>query len=126
LRGVSEGAALEAEHLRLEGLLRDGRAVDSHEGAGGALTLPMDELGDEALARPSFSLDEDGGQPGASGLQLNQPGHLFQDDLHGRALAQGLATQIHGLSAPRWRSWRKLTGVRRPGARTAEGKVRSP
>src|SRR5215467_6871168 len=76
----------------------------------------MGELGDEALARPGLSLDEDGGQPGASGLQLNQPGHLFQDDLHGRALAQGLATQIHGLSAPRWRCWRKLTGVVSPQA----------
>src|SRR3989442_14467402 len=54
-----EGAALVAEELTLEELVRDGRAVDRHEGSA-ARGVVVDGLGDQLLARPGLALDEHG------------------------------------------------------------------
>src|SRR5947207_1147015 len=52
-----EGAALVAEELTLEELVRDGRAVERHEGSAARGVL-VDGLGDQLIARPGLALAE--------------------------------------------------------------------
>ena len=59
-RGAGEGAALVAEHLRLEQPLGDAGAVDRDEGSGGPRALLVDRLGDELFARAALATDQDG------------------------------------------------------------------
>jgi hypothetical protein len=59
LAPVGERAALEAEQLRLEQGLRDGRAVHLHEEAGASWARLVNGVRQEAFARSRLALDED-------------------------------------------------------------------
>ena len=60
LARIREGATLVAEQLGFEERLRDGGAVDVHEGAGRARPDTVDGPSDQPLAGPRLALDQDG------------------------------------------------------------------
>jgi hypothetical protein len=93
---VREGAPFEAEQLGLQQRLGDSRAVDVDEGAAGAGTLPVDEVGDQALAGSGLALDQDRRQPPADLLPHNQSTDGFTDRLYGCAVTQQLESALHG------------------------------
>ena len=59
--GIGEGPGLEAEQLRLQQRLGDGRAVDLEERPRGARAAVVDDAGDQPLAGAGFALEQDGG-----------------------------------------------------------------
>jgi hypothetical protein len=59
--GIAEGSGLKAEQFGLQQGLRNGRAIDLDEGATGARAPVMDDPRHQSLARPRFSLQQDGG-----------------------------------------------------------------
>src|SRR5262249_52889160 len=61
VHGAGERAAFVAEELALEQRVRKGRTIDGHEAAILTLSLVVDGACGELLARPRFTVDEDGG-----------------------------------------------------------------
>jgi hypothetical protein len=60
--GVGKGSSLEAEQLRLEERLGNGRAVDVDEGAGATGPGPVEETGHQPFARACLTEQEDRGE----------------------------------------------------------------
>ena len=60
LRGPRESAARVAEQLAFDEALRDGRAVDGHEGLVEPQAAAMQGLGERLLARAGRALQQDG------------------------------------------------------------------
>ena len=87
LSRVREGAALVAEHLRLEERVRDGGAVDVDEGAARAGAGAMEGLSDEALPRSRLALDENRGEPSNIGGARDEPRDPLPDRGDRRTLA---------------------------------------
>jgi hypothetical protein len=59
-RGTGESAALVAEHLRLQQLMRNRRAVDRHEGAPAPCRQVVDRPRDDLLAGAALARDQNG------------------------------------------------------------------
>ena len=81
LIGPRERALLVAEQLGLEQLLGQRRAVDGHEGLGGARAVGVDGARDQLLARPRLAEHQD------VGLGPRRLLHQLEDPGHGRAAA---------------------------------------
>ena len=86
MAGIGERALLEAEQLRLEQRLGNGRAVDRDEGAGRPRPPVMNRAREQALARPRLTQDQDGGQASRPGLAPEQLLDLSSDRHQPRAL----------------------------------------
>ena len=90
-----EGAFFVAEEFAFEQIFRDGGAVDFDEGAGGAVRVLMDGVGDEILADAAFAAEENGGIRGSDALDERENGlHFFaagDDIVVVIALAEGFA-----------------------------------
>src|SRR5438093_46824 len=93
--GVGEGAALEAEHLRLEQGFRNRRAVDVDEGTVGAGPGLVDHPGQEALPRPGLALDQYGRKPTQLALPLQEPHDPLPDRLDTRAVPDEVGQVFH-------------------------------
>ncbi|GBD29002.1 hypothetical protein HRbin32_00086 [bacterium HR32] len=78
---AGEGTLLVSEQLRLQERLRDGAAVDGHEGSVGPRALVVDGPGEDLLARARLPVDEDRGVRGRH--RRGHPQHLLH--LRGRA-----------------------------------------
>ena len=131
LARVGERPALEAEQLRLEQGLRDGRAVHLHEGAGPSWARLVNGARQEAFARSRLALDEDRREATTLRPMGEEPTHRLTDGQDAGALAQQLGQPGHGLfyagvAGPRsgWRSHRP-TSVRRARSqgRAARGRL---
>src|SRR6185369_170489 len=81
---TGERAALVAEELRLEQVLRDRRGVDRDERAARARAVLVQRVGDEFLAGPRLAGDEDGDDA------LAQAPDRTEDVLHRRRLPEDL------------------------------------
>ena len=81
---AGEGAALVAEELGLEQVLRDGRRVDRDERPRRARAVPMQRARDELLARARLAGDEH------RGVRLRQAADRAEHFLHRRRLAEHL------------------------------------
>jgi hypothetical protein len=97
LPGIRERPALEAEQLGLQQGLRDGGAVDVHEGAPRAWTRLVKDVGDQPLARAGRPLDQHRRDPPAALRPGEQPADLGPDGLDGRALPEHLLQRVHGV-----------------------------
>jgi uncharacterized protein YoaH (UPF0181 family) len=81
---AGEGAALVAEQLRLQQVLRDGRRVERHEGAAGARAVLVQRARHQLLAAAALAGDEH------RHVALRQAADGAEDVLHGRRLAEHL------------------------------------
>jgi len=97
LARVGERPALEAEQLRLEQGLRDGRAVHLHEGAGASWARLVNGARQEAFARSRLALDQDRRETTPLSPVGQKPTHRLTDGLDAGALAQQLGQPGHGL-----------------------------
>ncbi len=109
LAGVREGAALEAEKLRLDEGLGDGRAVDVDERAACPRPHPVQDAGDETLAAPRLAQEEHGRQAVPPGVASHHAPDTLPDGLDRGALTQearqfvGGAGPLHRATHPtRW------------------------
>src|SRR5581483_9911452 len=104
LARVGEGAPLEAEHLRLEQGLGDGRAVDVHERARRPGTDPVERAGDEPLAGAGLALEQDRRKTAhLRGAGEEAPDALPDRD-DARALPDQLGDETHPSAIVRWPS----------------------
>ena len=81
---AGEGAALVAEELAFEQVLRNGRRIDRDEGALGARTVAMQRARDELLAGARFPRDQH------RRMGMGEPPDRAEHFLHGGGLAQDL------------------------------------
>ncbi len=104
--GVGKGAALEAEHLRLEEGLGDRGAVDVHEGSVRARARPVEHPREEPLARAGLPLDQDRWEP-ADVLVGEQAADLVANRLDLGALTQQVGQNPHDRLdlTPYWSIW---------------------
>ena len=114
---AGEGAALVAEELRLEQVLRDRRRVDRDERAARARAVLVQRVGDELLAGARLAGDEDGDDA------LAEPADRAEHVLHRRRLAEDLGhLRDGGVVGPlRAGSPRRRGGSGRPPSATSKG-----
>ena len=83
-----------SEELALDELARNGRAIDLHERRVLARREPVDGAADELLARTALTSDEHAGLGGRHLVDV------FEEPLHGRALADHLVARFDLLAQP--------------------------
>jgi hypothetical protein len=96
LTGIGERTALEAEELGLQQRLGNRAAVDVHERTGGSRARAMDRRGEEPLARPRLTKDQDRRQPARRPCRgPQQPTDLLPHRDHGGALTEHDPERTH-------------------------------
>src|SRR5262249_2315002 len=95
LAGVSEGPPLITEQLGLKERLRNAGAVHGDEGPAGASAGSMDRLGQEPLAGPGLTADQERWEPTAPDLTRQEPRELVSDRDDAGALTHHLRQGAH-------------------------------
>src|SRR5499433_21833 len=108
--GVRERSALVAEQLRLDQVLRDGRAVDVDERRLRPRTESMDEPRDQALTASRLALDQDARRPRRARAREQEPLHVPAYIDHRLALAEQFSTECHPRSPTAVRTWHRAPG----------------
>src|SRR5262249_29190412 len=103
-------AALVADAVRLDQVLRDSRAVDVDERRLRPRTESMDEPRDQALTASRLALDQDARWPRRARTREQEPLDVPPQLDHRRALAEQLSTESHRRSHAAVRDWRRAPG----------------
>src|SRR5262245_5926708 len=110
LPGVRERSALVPEQLRLDQVLRDGRAVDVDERRLRPRAESMDEPRDQALTASRLALDQDARRPRRARAREQEPLDVPAYIDHRLALAEQFSTECHPRSPTAVRTWRRAPG----------------
>jgi hypothetical protein len=92
---IRERTALEAEQLGFQQRLRNCSTIDVDEGGVPARSVAMEQAGNQPLAGPGLTLQEDGRHALAGQLPVQEPMQRVPHHPYGRAVAQQFGQVVH-------------------------------